>query len=42
MLFQELDLDRDGFISYEDYFIFLKEYFGTLSPINDDTNREPA
>jgi hypothetical protein len=30
-LFGEVDLDQDGYISYEDYFIFLKEYFGTKS-----------
>ena len=26
-----MDLDQDGYISYEDYFIFLKEYFGSKS-----------
>lgn len=31
LLFQEVDLDRDGFISYEDYFVFLREYFGSQS-----------
>ena len=30
-LFREIDLDFDGFISYEDYFHFLKEYFGSKS-----------
>ena len=29
LLFSEVDLDHDGNISYEDYFIFLKEYFGS-------------
>ena len=24
LLFSEVDLDQDGFISYEDYFVFLK------------------
>ena len=24
-----MDLDGDGYISYEDYFVFLKEYFGS-------------
>ena len=24
LLFSEVDLDKDGFISYEDYFVFLK------------------
>jgi Ca2+-binding EF-hand superfamily protein len=36
VLFREVDLDDDGFISYEDFFIFLKEYFGSLSAIYDD------
>lgn len=36
LLFSEVDLDKDGYISYEDYFIFLREYFGTLSAIYDD------
>jgi Ca2+-binding EF-hand superfamily protein len=35
LLFSEVDLDKDGYISYEDYFVFLKEYFGTLSAIYD-------
>ena len=29
LLFSQVDLDKDGYISYEDYFIFLKEYFGS-------------
>lgn len=36
LLFSEVDLDKDGFISYEDYFVFLREYFGTLSAIYDE------
>lgn len=36
LLFNEVDLDQDGFISYEDYFIFLKEYFGSKSGISDN------
>ena len=36
LLFSEVDLDKDGYISYEDYFVFLKEYFGSLSAIYDD------
>ena len=40
-LFREIDLDGDGYISYEDYFIFLKEYFGSLSTIYDDSDRVP-
>ena len=31
MVFQVVDMDRDGYISYEDYFRFLKEYFGSKS-----------
>lgn len=31
-----MDLDGDGYISYEDYFVFLKEYFGSLSQIADE------
>lgn len=30
-LFRQIDLDFDGWISYEDYFHFLKEYFGSKS-----------
>lgn len=30
-LFREIDLDRDGWISYSDYFLFLREYFGSSS-----------
>lgn len=29
--FNEVDADRDGFITYADYFGFLKEYFGSQS-----------
>lgn len=29
--FNEVDLDQDGFITYADYFSFLKEYFGSQS-----------
>jgi hypothetical protein len=35
-LFYEVDLDRDDWISYDDYFTFLKEYFGSLSYANQD------
>lgn len=31
LLFQNIDNNRDGLISYEDYFRFLKEYFGSKS-----------
>jgi hypothetical protein len=30
-LFSEVDLDNDGWIKYEDYFLFLREYFGSQS-----------
>jgi len=33
VLFSEIDLDKDGWISYEVYFLFLRYYFGSLSPI---------
>lgn len=36
-LFGEVDGDKDGFISYEDYFIFLKEYFGSFSVISNES-----
>lgn len=29
--FGAVDIDQDGYISYEDYFRFLKEYFGSKS-----------
>jgi Ca2+-binding EF-hand superfamily protein len=35
-LFMEVDKDDDGYISYEDYFIFLKEYFGSKSIASTD------
>ncbi len=31
LCFQTVDADQDGWISYEDYFRFLKEYFGSKS-----------
>lgn len=42
LLFNEVDLDKDGFISYEDYFIFLKEYFGSKSGMDDGAAVKPA
>lgn len=41
LLFSEVDLDKDGFISYEEYFVFLKEYFGSLSLEGDATPPPP-
>jgi hypothetical protein len=29
LLWKEIDLDNDGWISYEVYFLFLKYYFGS-------------
>jgi len=31
MVFEAADLDKDNYISYEDYFRLLKEYFGSKS-----------
>jgi hypothetical protein len=33
-------MDKDGFISYEDYFRFLKEYFGSKSLASNLVNTE--
>lgn len=30
-IFNDIDEDRDDYITYSDYFIFLKEYFGSQS-----------
>ncbi len=30
-IFSEIDLDRDNWITYSDYFLFLLEYFGSIS-----------
>lgn len=42
LLFKEIDLDHDGWISYEVYFMFLKYYFGGLSTaaLDDDNLRK--
>ena len=43
LLFSQIDLDKDGYISYEDYFIFLKEYFGTKSGLSEPPiNKAPS
>ena len=33
LLFSEIDLDNDGWITYVVYFLFLRYYFGSCSPI---------
>ena len=33
LLFSEIDLDKDGWITYVVYFLFLKHYFGSASPV---------
>lgn len=30
-IFNDIDEDKDDYISYSDYFTFLKEYFGSQS-----------
>jgi hypothetical protein len=42
LLFNEVDNDRDGLISFEDYSTFLREYFcnKTIDPVNED--RQPV
>lgn len=34
LLFSEIDLDKDGWITYVVYFLFLRYYFGSLSLIS--------
>ncbi len=36
LLFSEIDLDKDGWITYVVYFLFLKYYFGSLSLAKDN------
>jgi Ca2+-binding EF-hand superfamily protein len=40
LLFSEIDLDHDGWISYEVYFLFLRYYFGSQSVASEHV--EPA
>ncbi len=40
-LFKEVDLDKDGYISYQDYFIFLREYFGSQSEAFEEEVKNP-
>ena len=37
LLFSEIDLDADGEITYVVYFLFLRYYFGSCSPIAAST-----
>lgn len=39
-LFGEIDLDRDGWISYKQYFEFLISYFGSKSEAKIEHKRE--
>jgi Ca2+-binding EF-hand superfamily protein len=40
VLFSEVDLDKDGWISYKHYFEFLIAYFGTKSEVGLETRRD--
>lgn len=40
VLFSEIDLDKDGWISYTTYFEFLMLYFGSKSEVSTDTRRD--
>jgi len=40
VLFSEVDLDKDGWISYKHYFEFLMAYFGTKSEVGLETRRD--
>jgi len=40
MAFDVIDADKDGYISYEDYFRFLKEYFGSKSEAAKLVNKQ--
>ena len=37
-LFDEIDVTKDGIITYTRYFIFLKDYFGSKSVSNEQVN----
>lgn len=41
VLFSEIDLDHDGWISYKEYFEFLKFYFGSLSLVYQEKDNKP-
>ena len=40
VLFSEIDLDHDGWISYKEYFEFLKFYFGSLSLVYQEKDNK--
>jgi Ca2+-binding EF-hand superfamily protein len=40
VLFSEIDLDKDGWISYKTYFEFLRVYFGSKSEVSTETRRD--
>lgn len=40
LLFSEIDLDKDGWITYVVYFLFMKYYFGSLSQCYKDEKVE--
>ena len=40
LLFKEIDLDGDGWITYVVYFLFLRYYFGSLSVAREEQVRE--
>ena len=40
LLFKEIDLDHDGWITYVIYFLFLKYYFGSASLARIDTIKD--
>lgn len=43
LLFSEIDLDKDGWITYVVYFLFLRYYFGSCSPAcKDELTVEPV
>ena len=43
LLFSEIDLDKDGWITYVVYFLFLRYYFGSCSPVaREEVKLEPV
>jgi Ca2+-binding EF-hand superfamily protein len=41
LLFSEVDLDHDGWITYQEYFEFLRFYFGSLSLVYKEKDNKP-